>query len=72
MIFATSETGQTHILRAIPERFESIAINTLGEEAFATPAICGDQIFFRVAFMKENLRQEKLICIGLQDEQPQK
>lgn len=72
MIFATSETGQTHILRANPERFESIAINTLGEEAFATPAICGDQIFFRVAFMKENLRQEKLVCVGLQDEQPQK
>ena len=64
LIFATSEAGQAHIFRAIPDRFDSVAINTVGDEAFATPAICGGQIFFRVAVMESNVRREKLICIA--------
>jgi len=64
MIFATSEAGQTHIFRATPDRFEALATNALGQEVFATPAICGDQIFFRVAYFEGNIRQEKLVCIA--------
>ena len=63
-IFASSETGETHVFRATPDRFESLAVNKLGDEAWATPTICGDRIYCRVATGSGDARREKLICIG--------
>ena len=63
-IFVTSEAGQTHIFPARPDRFESLAVNRLGDEAWATPAICGDRIYFRVATGTGAERREQLVCIG--------
>lgn len=63
-IFATSETGQTHVFRATPEKFEELAVNRLGDETFASPAICGGRLYFRVAVTSADRRQEKLVCIG--------
>lgn len=63
-IFATSEAGETHVFRASPDRFESLAVNKLGDEAWATPSICGDRIYLRVAFGTGDERREKLVCIG--------
>ena len=64
MIFATSETGETHVFRANPDRFESLGVNKLGDEAWATPTICGDRIYLRVANGTGSERREKLVCIG--------
>ena len=63
-IFATSETGQTHVFRASPDGFEELAVNTLGDEAFASPAICGGRIYLRYATHDGDRRQEHLACIG--------
>ncbi len=63
-IFATSETGQTHVFQATPEGFRSVGVNRLGDEAFASPAICGNRIYFRVAVTSGERRQEKLVCVG--------
>lgn len=63
-IFATSEAGETHVFRATPAGFESIGVNKLGEEAWATPTICGDRIYCRVATGSGLDRREKLVCIG--------
>ena len=63
-IFATSESGQTHVFRATPEKFDGIAVNRLGDETFASPAICGGRLYFRVAVTSGEKRQEKLVCIG--------
>lgn len=63
-IFATSETGQTHVFRATPEKFEALAVNRLGDETFASPAISGGRLYFRVAVTSGDRRQEKLVCIG--------
>ncbi|MCX7431044.1 MAG: PQQ-binding-like beta-propeller repeat protein [Planctomycetia bacterium] len=63
-IYAASEAGETHVFRASPERFESLAVNKLGDEAWATPAICGDRILMRVVTGTGDMRQEKLVCIG--------
>jgi len=41
-----------------------IGVNRLGDEAFASPAVCGGRIFFRVAVTSFGRRQEKLVCIG--------
>ena len=63
LIYATNEQGVTHIFKADPEKFEKVGENKLGESVFATPAICGGQIFARVAHSENNQRQEYLYCI---------
>ncbi len=63
-IFATNEAGRTFIFRAAPDGFQSISENQLGDEVFATPAICGNRIYMRVAISENGRRQEMLYCIG--------
>lgn len=62
-VLATNESGRTFVFKATPKEFDLVADNRLGDEAFATPAVCGGRIFMRVA-VKEKGRQEKLFCIG--------
>ena len=62
-IFISNELGTTWVYRASPERFELIAKNQLGSEAFATPAFCGSRIYARVAHAKDGKRQESLYCL---------
>ena len=65
-IYFTAENGQTLVVKSNPEKFESVATNQLGDESFASMAICGNQIFTRVAKFDtagEN-RQEWLYCLG--------
>lgn len=63
-IFVTSEDGRTHIFKASPAGFESVGENELGDEVFATPAICGNRIYTRVAHRIGDTRQEMLYCLG--------
>lgn len=63
-IYATNEAGQTFVYRASPEKFEQLATSKLGDEAFATPAICGGRIYTRVAQRVDGKRQEFLYCLG--------
>ena len=64
LIYATSEGGETTIFRANPKEFEKIGSNQLGEEAFATPTICGGAIYFRIAITENGARKERLVCIS--------
>lgn len=64
LIYATNERGQTFVLRASPENFELLATNQLGDESFATPAICGSRVYHRVATYNGESRQEWLYCLG--------
>ena len=50
--------------KADPDKFEQLAKNKLGDEAFATPAICGGRIYTRVAHKIDGKRQEFLYCLG--------
>ncbi len=70
MIYVTSDEGKTFIYKATPERFELIGENELVGEVFATPAICGSQIYMRLAKDVEGRRQEMLYCIGKQGDRP--
>lgn len=63
-IFATNEAGHTYIFEASSKAFRLLAENQLGEEAMATPAICGDRIYTRVAVRTGDKRQEWLYCLG--------
>ena len=63
-IFVTDESGKTHIFKASPAGFKSVGENELGDEVFATPAICGNRIYTRVAHRNGDTRQEMLYCLG--------
>ncbi len=59
-IYASVEDGTTFVLKANPKRFELIAVNKLGDSAFASPTIVDSKIYLRVG----DEGQEWLYCIG--------
>jgi outer membrane protein assembly factor BamB len=64
-LFTTNEAGQTFIFKANPAKFELVAENKLGDEVYATPAICGGRIYSRVVENVGGNKQETLYCIGV-------
>jgi hypothetical protein len=62
-IYASNVRGRTFVFEATPKTFKIIAQNQLGDEAYATPAICGNRIYLRVAKQGEE-REEFLYCVG--------
>jgi len=62
-IYASNVGGKTFVFDATPRSFKLVAQNQLGDEAYASPAICGSRIYLRVAKRGES-RQEFLYCIG--------
>lgn len=63
-IYVTSLKGVTSVFEATPEKFQMLEQNKLGDEALATPAICGNRIYLRHAKKEGANRQEHLWCIG--------
>ena len=63
-IYLTNELGTTYVYKADPQQFTEVAVNQLGDEGFATPAICGSRIYVRAAQNSARGRQETLYCIG--------
>jgi outer membrane protein assembly factor BamB len=63
-LFATNESGQTFIFKANPAKYELVAENKLGDEVYATQAICGGRIYMRVVERAREQRQEMLYCLG--------
>lgn len=63
-IYWANELGTLYVVRANPEQFELVAENTVGNDSFPSPAICGGQIFLRVAQNSDGNRQEWLYCFG--------
>lgn len=64
LIYASNQSGTTFIFKANPSRFELVAKNKLGEEVYASPVICNDQLFLRVAKFRNEKRSEFLYCIA--------
>ena len=63
-LYAVNEAGQCFIFKANPHQFELVAENKLGDEVYATPAICGSRIYMRVVERAGGTRQEMLYCLG--------
>lgn len=63
-IFVADEKGNMYVLKANPEKYESIAKNQLGDETFATPTACEGRLYARYADSSSGERQEYLVCIG--------
>ena len=43
---------------------DELGKNKLGDEVYATPIVCGNQIYLRVAHFEADQRREVLYCIG--------
>ncbi|MEM7231934.1 MAG: PQQ-binding-like beta-propeller repeat protein [Planctomycetota bacterium] len=63
-IYVTNEKGTTFVLKANPTAFEQLAVNQLGDETFASFAVCGGQVFLRAASRDGGRRRETLYCLG--------
>ena len=63
-IYWSNEAGSVYVFHPTPEKFELVAENKLGNSAFASPAICGGQIFLRVGEGEGDQRQEWLYCFA--------
>ncbi|HUY92696.1 MAG TPA: PQQ-binding-like beta-propeller repeat protein [Pirellulales bacterium] len=63
-IYAANQEGKTFVFRARNDKYEQLAENQLGDDVYATPAICGGRIYQRVAEQAGDVRQEWLYCIG--------
>lgn len=63
-IYWANELGTLYVFNATPERFDPVAQNQIGNDSFASPAICGGQVFLRVAETSGQGRQEYLYCFG--------
>lgn len=67
-IYYPNVKGRMYVFKASPERFELVAENQLGEEAYATPVACRGRLYLRVADFEGESRQETLYCIGEESE----
>ena len=63
-LLAVNESGEAFIFKADPAQYRPVAENRLGDEVFATPAVCGGRIYHRVAEFIGQDRQEMLYCLG--------
>jgi outer membrane protein assembly factor BamB len=63
-IYWANEQGALYVFKPSPERFQLIAENRLGSEAFASPAATAGRLIFRIAETLDGTRQEYLVCIG--------
>lgn len=63
-LYATNEAGESFVYLASPEKYTQLGASKLGDEAFASQAICGGRIFARVAQQIDGRRQEMLYCLG--------
>lgn len=63
-IYQANEKGEMFIFKANPSQYEEVARVTLGDESFASPAVCGNRLYLRVAHNERGKRQEVLYCIG--------
>jgi len=63
-IYWANELGTVYVFRPNPEKFDLVEENQVGTDSFASPAICGGQIFLRVATGNGAGRQEWLYCFA--------
>lgn len=70
ILFVSDLSGKTYVFKASQESYQEIAVNRLGSDCYASPAIVDGQIFMRVGTGAGPQRREKLVCIGGQDSNP--
>jgi outer membrane protein assembly factor BamB len=63
-IHVINENGEYFQFKADPAGFEVVHRARIGEQVFATPVYCGGRVYARVAVFQNDVRREKLLCLG--------
>lgn len=63
-IYWANERGTLYVFKPNPKEFELVCENRVGDDSFASPAVCGGQIFLRVGHGAGSKREEFLYCFG--------
>jgi outer membrane protein assembly factor BamB len=63
-LLVTDEKGTTYVIACQEKQADVVAKNHLGELVYASPAICGGQIFLRYVITEDGERKEFLACIA--------
>lgn len=63
-IYWANERGMLYVFKPNPEKLDLVSENQVGSDSFASPAICGGQVFLRVGHGQGNARKEMLYCFG--------
>lgn len=63
-IYWANELGTWYVFKPNPQKFDLVAENQLGDEAFPSPAVSNGQLFIRTATGSRPQRQEWLYCFG--------
>ncbi|MCG6156084.1 outer membrane protein assembly factor BamB family protein [Rubinisphaera margarita] len=69
-ILVSNLQGDTYVFKADPSSYQEVAVNKLGTDCYASPAIVGNQLFLRVGIGSGNARREELICIEVPSPSP--
>lgn len=63
-LFVADLSGNAYVFQANGDAYTQIAKNRLGDDCYASPAIAGGAIYFRVGVGNGESRREKLFCIA--------
>lgn len=63
-LYVSDLSGNGYVIRATGDQFVQVAKNQLGDDCYASPAIAGNAIYFRVGVGRESQRRERLYCIA--------
>ncbi|MCA8989838.1 MAG: PQQ-binding-like beta-propeller repeat protein [Planctomycetaceae bacterium] len=66
-VYSSNLNGETYVFEASSSGYKQIAVNQLGSDSYASPAVWKQNLILRVGFGQGPYRQEKLVCIGMPD-----
>jgi outer membrane protein assembly factor BamB len=72
LVYVSNLSGQTFVFKATGEGYEEVAINKLGDDCYASPAVVDEELFLRIGNGPGSARQEQLVCIGKPKETAEK
>jgi len=63
-IYISNANGQTFVFLADSDQYEQVAVNHLGSDCYASPAVYKGELFLRIGVGQGNERKEQLVCIS--------
>ena len=64
IIYVPNLAGKTFVFRATGDAYEEVAVNTLGADAYASPAIHQSRLYLRIGVGSGSKRKEQLCCLA--------
>lgn len=64
LIYAADLTGKCYVFRADGEKYDEVAVNEIGDDCYASPAVVDDSFLFRIGFGDGDQRRERLVRIA--------